>query len=209
MRRSNHIVQVTQPSQHTGKSLNAPYFMSDSVSHFNHDKHEQIKIFKLEKVNYYARPCNGSFRCTPIWKRRCCRWHRRKLKTMPPTRSCMRQLRNSNPKRWEMQQNLDTRKSSPVQKPNLIVDTGEGFWGDGHEKADLSRVPRSLFTFVSKVGTEDTAGLVRSATTSNIQFPNVSRCMAGRTRDWHFRFTVMLRVGFLSSSSSSTAVDSW
>jgi len=28
------------------------------VSHFNHHKHEQTKIRKLEKVNYYARPCS-------------------------------------------------------------------------------------------------------------------------------------------------------
>ena len=53
----------------------------------------------------------------------------------------MRRLWNSNPKRRGIRQNLDTRRSSPVHKPNLIVDTAEGFWSDGYEKADLSRVP--------------------------------------------------------------------
>ena len=35
----------------------------------------------------------------------------------------------------------------------------------------------------SSVATEDGVGLVRSTTTSNIQFPDVSRCMGGRARD--------------------------
>jgi hypothetical protein len=63
----------------------------------------------------------------------------------------------------------------------------------------------SLFIFVSGVRTEDAATLVISATTSNVQFPNVSGRMTGRVRDLCFGFTV---IGFLSSSSSSTAVDS-
>ncbi|KIM78061.1 hypothetical protein PILCRDRAFT_90818 [Piloderma croceum F 1598] len=62
----------------------------------------------------------------------------------------------------------------------------------------------SLFIFVAGVGTEDAATLVRSAMTSNIQFPNVTGRMAGRVRYLCFRFTV---IGFLSSSSSSTAVE--
>ena len=40
-------------------------FTSDSASHFNHHKHEQTKILKLEKVIYYARPC--MFRNEPFW----------------------------------------------------------------------------------------------------------------------------------------------
>jgi ABC-type bacteriocin/lantibiotic exporter with double-glycine peptidase domain len=40
-------------------------FMSDSASHFNHHKHEQTKILKLEKVIYYARPCITDIMSSP------------------------------------------------------------------------------------------------------------------------------------------------
>jgi hypothetical protein len=39
---------VTQPSQHAGKSLKAPYFTNDGASHFNLHKHEQTNIFENE-----------------------------------------------------------------------------------------------------------------------------------------------------------------